>query len=55
MLDLDSKGNTLSLSSMIPAHKVETVEVEYRDEEEAKSQWVHRTHARLVLASNRYG
>lgn len=47
-LILNEKGDRLSLRSCMPFHEVKTIEVEYRDEEDAEAQWVHRVYARLV-------
>lgn len=45
-LDVDGAGEKLPMDSMMPMHKVQTVELVYREEEAIESQFVHRLYAR---------
>lgn len=55
-LKMNKKSDLLSLKSVMPTHKVKTVELFLRLEEKAEAQWIHRVHARFVgFDSYRYG
>ena len=48
VLKTSEDGEDVSLKSMMPKHKVETVELKFNDEEAIEHQWFHRVHARYV-------
>ena len=48
ILNFDKAGKKIPMKSMIPAHDVQTVSLEYRSEEAAEAEWIHRVYARSV-------
>jgi hypothetical protein len=45
---VNSKGDSISMRSIMPLHEVKTVQLKYAPEEEVEHQWVHRQHARYL-------